>query len=149
MTTHLKIIDMVRKFQCSGCLHGHEPESCTEYNLNNDGFGSDCDNHRAATFVSGIGRLALGLPKGFNRYGAGPGVEPLVKMRIRLHVDGPPPWDKFNVPVWKMVKDGMLFVRTYVPRINACFVDVVQGVGLDAPGLEHTIDVGQFYDDID
>lgn len=48
-----------------------------------------------------------------------------------------------------MVKDGVLFVRTYCPRVNRCYVDVVQGGALDAPGLEHAIDVGEFQDEMD
>lgn len=150
MAKHLNIVGMVRELQCPGCAYGPEPARCEKYTLKGEQpWGQFCAGHIASTFVSGIGRIALGLPKGFNRLGTGPGAdEP--KTVIRLYPDGKtPPWDKFNIAVWKLLQQDFLYVRTYAPRTNRTFVDVAQGGALDAPGLEHAIDVGPFYDEMD
>jgi hypothetical protein len=67
---------------------------------------------------------------------------------IRFWLKGThPDWDNLNVPIWALEKDGYLFVRTYMPRINDSFVDVVEEGLL---GLCPTaIDVSKFYDEID
>lgn len=92
--------------------------------------------------MMGFGRLALGLPKGFNRYGIGD------KMSIRLFQKGKKPaWNNLNVAVWAIVENGFLFVRTYSPRVNYCTIDVVEGGDLSmVPGA---IDVSKFFDEID
>jgi gamma-glutamylcysteine synthetase len=58
----------------------------------------------------------------------------------------PPNWDKFNVPVWKLVKGGYTFVRTYLPRVNESFTDVIEG---EATVPEPAVDVAPFYDTFD
>ncbi len=152
----LTVVEMVEKFQCVGCLYGPGPASCEKYGLYENGGFAFCQGHVAATFMTGAGRLALGLPKGFNRYGEDRGRDPetlaktaVSRMLIRLHPERMPSWDRLNVPVWKMVQEGFLFVRTYAPRTNYCFVDVVQSTEIDAPALAGAIDVGTFYDAID
>lgn len=52
-----------------------------------------------------------------------------------------------NVAVWAMEKDGFLFVRTYIPRINVGFVDVVDGGTMDM--VPNAINASEFYEDID
>ena len=140
MKTPLKLIE---EFQCPGCIHGINPKTCQKFELNKDVLS--CANHHPSTFASGIGRIALGLPKGFNRIGQ---LEFLPNTcYIRLYEKEPPKYDKFNIPVWAMEQDGFLFVRCYCPRINATFVDVIQGGKLkDAPGA---INVGEFWGEID
>lgn len=142
-----RLLKMVEEYQCPGCMHGCSPKTCDKYKLATGGYGSWCDGHRPSTFMMNVGRIALGLPKGFNRYGSGVDPEPRQKTTIRLFAAVTPVWDKFNVAVWKMVKDGALFVRTYSPRVNACYVDVIDGGTLDmAPGA---VDVGPFWEEID
>lgn len=90
----------------------------------------------------GLGRIALGLPKGFNRYGPGD------RLDIRLFLNGEAPeWDHLNVPVWAMEMGGFLFVRTYSPRINRTSVDVIENGTLDM--AKNAIDVSKFVDQID
>lgn len=133
---------MVENFQCPGCTCG-SIRDCGVFKLKKvEGpmtGGFFCESHSAGTFLGSIGRIALGLPKGFNRYGAPYKGKPVIMgeisgaMTIRLWLKGTKPaWDKFNVPVWKALgqtesEKGYLFVRTYTPRINAVFTDVIQG----------------------
>lgn len=59
-------------------------------------------------------------------------------------------WDKFNVPVWYLHRDNILYVRTYRPRINVGVTDVIG----DAPNvpaylLEHSINAAEFEEEMD
>jgi hypothetical protein len=91
------------------------------------------------------------MPKGFNRLGP-VGFTRYSKGKsfrsIRLWPEGKSPeWDRFNVPVWAMEKEGYLFVRTYLPRLNESYIDVIERGTLDmVPGA---INVGEFIDEID
>lgn len=140
--------EMVEQFQCSGCVAGCDTE-CGKFKLNTE-YGATCTSHVVGTSMSGKGHIALGLPKGFNRTGLDP-THPIGTsntMNIRLWTKGTKPdWDKFNVPVWAMEKDGYLFVRTLIPRRNWSYVDVVEGGTLAL--TPHAINVNEFYDDID
>jgi hypothetical protein len=134
--------EMVEEFQCPGCTCGG-PKTCEQLKIKEYSPGFCCGSHSAGTFLMGFGRLALGLPKGFCRYGPGD------KLEIRLHSKGgaKTTWDHLNVAVWAMVKDGFLFVRTYSPRVNHCAVDVVEGGDLGmVPGA---IDASKFMEEID
>lgn len=145
-------LKMIEKFQCPGCVWGHDTQ-CERFVM--DDHGHSCTSHVNGTSI-GLGPLssiALGLPKGFCKAGyVGP--EPnhpdarQNRMWIRLWAEGEQPeWDKFNVPVWAMEKDDHLFVRTYLPRINVTAVDVVEQGTLGL--VPNAIDVGEFYDEID
>lgn len=150
MKKRLDIVGMVKKFQCCGCSTGNDPKSCEAYKLGGiDGWGERCLNHAPGTFMGGAGRLAIGLPRGFNRYGGPIEVEPTARMVIRLFPDSQPRWDKFNVPVWKLAQDGFLFVRCYAPRNNAATVDVVQGDYTATEALDNAIDVAPFHAEMD
>jgi hypothetical protein len=99
-----------------------------------------------------IGSFALGLPKGFCRPGFETSGERLCRnvIDIRLWVSGThPAWDKCNVPVWAMqdTEDGFLFVRTYQPRLNITYVDVVENGTMDM--VPNAINVGEFVNEID
>ncbi len=135
---------LVKKYQCPGCVCGSDT-MCRQYDFNP--IDLMCDSHVLGNDV------ALGLPKGFNM----PGFEafPIIykgkardKMAIRLFKAGTlPKWDNFNIPVWAMVEDGDLFVRTYAPRINWGWVDVIESGTLDmVPGA---FNVGEIIGDID
>ena len=97
--------------------------------------------------------MCLGLPKGFNRCGYEVDGDSMFKstgrLLIRLWPKGTDPhYDKFNVPVWAMEKDGFLYVRTYMPRTNKGCTDVIEG-GTITEFCPDAIDVGEFYDEID
>jgi hypothetical protein len=69
-------------------------------------------------------------------------------MFIRLWVSGTAPdWDRFNVPVWAMEKDGFLFVRTFAPRLDEGSVDVIEGGTLKM--VPQAIDISPFIDEMD
>jgi len=108
-------------------------------------------NHVLGTMIFPGGTIALGLPTGFCRPGFNDDGSPKDKLDVRLHAkddtDNPPEWDRFNIAVWAMVKDGYLFVRTYAPRVNRTWVDVVEGGTLDmVPGA---VNVAEFIDEMD
>jgi hypothetical protein len=153
-------IELVEKFQCPGCVAGNT--ECGKYEpANPAGPGSvKCESHVLGTWA-GIGNnFALGLPKGFCKPGPRLDLEksdPFYRtaryqIEIRLWSAGSPPtqpgfWDKLNVPVWAMEKEGFLFVRTYAPRVNCSWVDVIEGGTLAlVPGA---INVAEFIDEID
>lgn len=151
--------DMVSKFLCPGCTCGNDPSSCHWFRLKEEADGDfACSGHSAGTFVSGIGRVALGLPKGFCRYGGA--VPPshleddksdrlnMKLMHIRLYLSGETVgYNHLNVPVWAMVEDGYLFVRAFSPRVNGTCVDVIKGGTLDL--VPQAIDVSRFVNEID
>ncbi len=152
MTTRLK---MINEFQCPGCTAGSGTEGCRALKVENRD-GAACDGHVPGTFRLGGPLWSLGLPKGFNQVGAryvrrhdGPDEPRGGRSYIRLWPNGETPsfWNTYNVPVWAMVKDGYLFVRTYSPRTNFGYVDVVQGGTLDM--VPNAVNIEPFLDDMD
>jgi len=143
--THEEVID---NFQCPGCVCGVNTKDCSKVAIERDTYAR-CTSHVLGIAISGIGSIALGLPKGFNR----PGWEYFAnrsanQMLIRCWTEGThPSWDHLNVPVWAFEKDGFLFVRTYMPRTNRTAVDVIEKGTLAL--CPQAIDVGKFYDEID
>jgi len=140
---------MIEDFQCPGCVCGSNTEcdSCLFF----DNFGFGCKGHVAGTVFSPGGKIFLGLPKGFNKVGPIHADHP---SPIRLWENGKDPeWDKFNVPVWYMEESGYLFVRTFCPRINTTYIDILQiedNKPLPSALKEfHSINVGEFLEDID
>lgn len=114
----MKIEEMVEQFQCPGCVCGGDT-SCGKYAPYDYAPGVSCSGHVPGTSMlgpSGLTRINLGLPKGFNR-GAG-------DVTIRLHLNAAPLFDKFNVAVWVLEQNGFLFVRTYSPRTDMRHVDI-------------------------
>jgi hypothetical protein len=139
--------EMVKEFCCPGCVCGYDTD-CGKYSPG-DGYHG-CEGHVVGTIGMPLpGNFALGLPKGFNRTGWCSLKERTHnKLLIRLWLKGESPgWDDFNVAVWAMEKDGFLFVRTYMPRVNNTAVDVVENGTLEmVPGA---IDVSRFYEEMD
>jgi hypothetical protein len=139
---------MIEKFQCPGCVSGSNT-SCEKYccpQTNYSGFR--CGNHIPETILSPGGKICLGLPTGFNKVG-----QASINMGqwyIRLY-NSPPKtdhYDKFNVPVWIMEKEGYLFVRCFSPRVNRSYVDVFKN-GKKTDVKFNPIDVAEFIDEID
>lgn len=88
--------------------------------------GFRCRNHESSTNVGGY--VNLGLPLPFSRVQYRDTREE-VRTNIRLHlypVEYGGYWDGFNLPVWAMEKHGFLFVRTYCPKTDQSYVDVIQ-----------------------
>ena len=86
------IKNAVEKYQCPGCVCG-----CDISCYKGDGNG-ECEKHVAGTRISSIGRVFLGMPKGFHRLGH---YEEL-KLNIWSAFDSLQSlwaYDKFNIPV--------------------------------------------------
>ena len=84
---------------------------------------------------AGIKRIALGLPTGFNRDGF---------EYIRLYTKMPPSfWNHLNVPIWALEKDGYLFVKTYSPRINKVYVEVIKDGKISDMTFDRTATLGE------
>lgn len=141
---------MVKKYQCLGCMRGSDT-NCGTYKPN-DLNGGSCLSHVLGTSEIGIGLFALGFPKGFNR----PGVtwddsgrlQSQHKMEVRFSdVSEPTVFDKFNVAVWAIEYEGDLLVRTYAPRVNRTVLDVVRGGTLSL--VPQAINVCDFVGEID
>jgi len=148
-------LQMIQEYQCAGCVAGHDPATCTSFELFN-GYGFACTGHVLGTSLMGAGPFALGLPRGFCKpgYEMGPGGNPTKDghrntMAIRMWTGGAHPvWNHLNVPVWALEQNGALFVRTFSPRTNLTFVDVVDG-GSRAELCPAAIDVATFINSID
>lgn len=140
-------IEMIEQFQCPGCVAGSDTK-CGSYESMGYGYAT-CKAHVLGTFVLGVGNFAIGLPKGFCKSGWIPNTDTsLSTMSIRCWVKGKKPeYDHFNVPVWALEKDGFLFVRVYLPRVNMTIVDIIEGGTLDM--VPNAIDVSKFYDEMD
>lgn len=107
----------IEEYQCSGCINGHDV-SCFMENPNG---GVGCGGHKSGTFLSDIGNIFLGMPKGFNRLGENKKLQPYI---FKTFEDSDWSYDKYNVPVWKYLKDGHTFVRGVMPRKNETFIHI-------------------------
>jgi len=124
-------IEMIEKFQCRGCVSGSDIK-CGRFKLEETfgpRLGVRCLSHVPGTVLIGLGAIYLGLPRGFNRVGAQ--IQDLSNdfklTALRLWTVGTAPkWDDFNVAVWAMELDGVLYVRTYAPRTNRTYIDVIE-----------------------
>jgi hypothetical protein len=139
--------EMIKEYQCCGCPSGSNPQECQEYKLNTE-FNA-CESHVLGVALGFNNCIALGLPKGFNKPGKDFYGKSFNKMRIRFHLNSEnlDVWDHLNIPVWALEHDGILFVRTFLPRMNIGIVDVIQGGTLNL--VPNAIDVKKFIEDID
>jgi len=137
---------MTEEFQCPGCAVGMDTK-CGKYAP--DISNNSCRSHILGTFIMGAGHIALGLPKGFNKPARAPYSQTdYNNMTLRFWGTGTKPlWNSLNVPVWAMEKDGFLFVRTYMPRIDYACVDVIEGGKLSC--CSGALNVNQFIEEID
>ncbi len=138
-----KVRRLVEKFQCPGCVVGSDT-SCGSFAVNER--AAACLAHVAGTVGFPGGTFYLGLPKGFCKVGALPeGWTNNIRFWI---ADTAPEWNTCNVAVWAMEQDGFLFVRTYMPRLNLGYIDVIEG-GERARLCPNALDVATFIDEID
>lgn len=109
------IKNAVEEYQCPGCTRGHDI-SCFEKNQ----YGFGCGAHSAGTFITGIGRIYLGMPKGFNRLGSSDDCSVEIYNTLKEAKDESSNiFGKFTVSVWKYLNEnGHTFVRVFCPRIN-------------------------------
>lgn len=142
--------EMVETFQCPGCIHnvGDVGTRCGKFRLHEVAasvgtLGMRCENNITGATDEG-GKINLGLPVAFARVQYRENAREEVKTNIRLFVTPSSHWDRFNVPVWGMEQSGYLFVRTYLPRVDQSYVDVIQGGRIHSIVEDHPsiIDVG-------
>lgn len=109
----------IEEYQCSGCMNGGGI-SCFEQNKVG---GIGCGKHRAGTIVSGgIGKIFLGMPKGFNRLGEYNDMKPIIWDKFK---DSNWEYNQFNRPVWKYLNEsGHTIVRGLMPRRNEPFLHI-------------------------
>ncbi len=106
----------VEDYQCSGCGIGGDITCYKNENI----VGKGCSAHSAGTFMGGIGKIFLGMPKGFNRLG-----ETDLKIYMFTSFEKHGGYDKFNVPAWKHVNEkGHTIVRGISPRINKPWIHI-------------------------
>jgi hypothetical protein len=149
------MLKMISTYQCPGCMLGSAPaQKCSAFKPVDAGGHVQCMSHVTGTSSLGGGRMALGLPKGFNKVGARLD-DPFAGKQttnIRIWPKGSDPgWNKLNVPIWAMEHEGNLFVRTYCPRVNVGYVDIIEGGEFSAlaknwPGV---FNVHAFIEEID
>jgi hypothetical protein len=114
-----KLKDAVERYQCPGCVCGSDI-SCYE-NVWDIQTVLSCSKHVAGTSISNIGRIFLGMPKGFNRLGF------CDKMTIHIFKAFKDGWgyDFLNVPVWKIRDEhGNTIVRGICPRTNYAWIHI-------------------------
>jgi len=143
-TMRERAAELVVNFQCPGCIRGPMETGC----FRKDDSNESCSNHRPSTFIGGIGRIMLGLPKGFNRCGP-TDLSLMNSSPIRIFREMPT-YDRLNVPVWATETDGCLLVRVFMPRLGMHFVDIIDGAKLaDLPSEFDVQNVAEFVNEID
>ena len=144
--------EMIEKFQCPGCTLGGDTD-CGTLKFEELGYGMfRCSAHSAGTILMGAGKIALGLPKGFNKVGALSNSlthrDFSTNIRLVFNPEVFPRFDRINIPVWAMEEKGYLFIRTYCPRINYGYVDVIKGGKIEEL-CPDTVNPKDFYEEID
>lgn len=108
----------IENYQCSGCVSGSDI-SCFK-KCKTGGIG--CGNHMSGTMISSIGKVFLGLTKGFDRLGYDEKLIPHIYESFNKC-----DWSycKFNIPVWKYLNEnGHTLVRGLMPRLNQTFIHI-------------------------
>lgn len=116
-----KLKNAIENYQCPGCVNGGDIRCYSDHTI-----GAGCGNHYSGTSISGIGKILLGMPKGFNRIGD-------VNLIPRIFNDyNGNRYDMYNIPVWKYLDEhGNTIVRGIMPRINEPFIDILLGNWID------------------
>ena len=124
------IKEAIERYQCPGCACGSEVGDCFK-----NEYASGCSAHVVGTTLSGVGRIALGMPKGFNRIGGD---------ETKIYLFAEPAWDyssdKLNIPVWKYFDGTNTLIRGLSPRISSPFLHVVLGDVREAVNCEEITD---------
>lgn len=149
--------EMVKEFLCPGCVCGMDT-TCGRYARGKGSYSAagyfDCTGHVLGTTIMGVGNIALGMPRGFQRpphiRGANDTKQHINQMDIYLVPKGAPlpDMDKFNIPTWAMERDGFLFLHLVSPRVNYMRTFVLEGRTFAElpPGV---VNVGEFYEEMD
>lgn len=119
----IRVKKAIERYQCSGCISGSDT-SCFKENEIAGGVG--CGKHLSGTTIIGIGKVFLGLPKGFNRLGRLGDMKPIIFNNFKeFSESGWGSYEKFNRPVWKHLDEhGNTLVRGLMPRRNEPFLHI-------------------------
>ena len=117
-----KVSVAIERYQCSGCISGSDTSCFKE----NEAGGVGCGKHFSGTIISGVGKIFLGLPKGFNRLGHYDNMKPTIFKSFKYFIESDwGEYDNFNRPVWKHLdKHGNTLVRGLMPRRNEPFLHI-------------------------
>lgn len=135
----MKMIEAIREYNCPGCMHGPEAPRCPQYAPDARG----CSGHYPGTMGLGIGTFALGLPRGFCRFGKQDTkrVEIFESWSAMVELQ-PNIRTIFSVPVWKHLDEhGNTVIRWFSPRTNAGWSNMVLGDCRDM--MPNAIDITQ------
>ena len=124
MGRHPEAKNLVRNFQCAGCIHGSDT-GCGRYEKSESHAG--CGNHHPSTFTT-HGKILLGAPVGFNRLNQIAGERTITQVEIQI-VSPRDYFDKFNVAVWKTRFEGAVLVRGLRPRTSFPFIVIFPDLG--------------------
>jgi len=109
--------EAVERYQCPGCVCGEDIECYKKPEFTEQ---IQCGKHVVGTMLMPIGRIMLGMPKGFNRY-----IDNLDLCIYEKFEVSNWKYDKYNVPVWKYLnKYGHTLVRGICPRTNNIFIHI-------------------------
>jgi hypothetical protein len=113
-----KVKKAIEEYQCSGCQCGSDTSCFSK----NDETEVGCGKHHAGTFMTGVGKLFLGMPKGFNRVGHFESM----KINIFEKFEGCDwEYNMWNIPCWKFKNEfGHTIVRGLMPRRNEPFLHI-------------------------
>lgn len=131
-----ELVAAIKDYQCAGCISGPYP-SCFKSN----DIGGGCEKqYVGTTVIPQIGKIFLGLSKGFCRIGY---QKDMIIYIFETQEQQQKQWkyDYFNIPVWKHKnKKGHILIRGYQPRLNIGFVHVILNGNYDSIDA-HEIDV--------
>lgn len=108
----------IETYQCPGCGCGSDI-SCYK-----KGYYLECASHVVVTTISCIGRVLLGMPKGFDRLGH------CDKTKITIFENFEDGWgyNMYNIPVWKYLdRNGNTLIRGISPRTNYPWIHIFIG----------------------
>lgn len=114
----MKINKLVKKYQCMGCVGDNE--GC----FKKDTLGIGCEKHCAGTRIIPLGKILLGITKGFTRYGICEKSQMVIFQDLKQQ-NQQYSYDKFNIPVWKHLEDTTCFIRGLMPRVNEPFLHII------------------------
>lgn len=115
--------EAVKEYQCPGCASGPYEECFTKVS---NGIG--CAKHCPGTMIIPIGKVFLGLPRGFSRLGSVESMALDIFESIEKKNEQWGTYDHFNVPTWKHLDEhGNTLIRGHSPRTNGTFIQVILG----------------------
>lgn len=118
----MTLLEAICEYQVPGAVGDFNPKTAT--------FNHGWTEHVPGTVAFGIGRILLGMPKGFDRVGPIDLCEGRALWIYETWEEHQAHWsyDKFNVPVWKYLDEhGNTIVRGLSPRVNSPFLHVILG----------------------